>query len=191
MSEPEIARRCPKCGASIREAAFFCPQCGNESKRRDSKEPQASTTPVTSQANQTNSEGVAAISKPKTELGSETLIERRHESSNDSHSDSGAATQNPELKNHTDAEVKAPPPKAARASTGQTARGGVGAQIQRATTLARDVEVDVIHRAKKVREISSVVLDEAGDDPSLRFVLVAAILFLLFLVIVVMNKFIN
>jgi hypothetical protein len=70
-------------------------------------------------------------------------------------------------------------------------RGAVGAKIQRATTLARDVEDDVIHRVQKVREISSVVLDEAGYDPSLRFVLVAAGLFLLFLIIVVLNKIIS
>ena len=29
MTGPKIARRCPDCGASIREHAFFCPQCGN------------------------------------------------------------------------------------------------------------------------------------------------------------------
>ena len=73
----------------------------------------------------------------------------------------------------------------------QAARGAVGAQIQRATSLARDVEGDVIHRARKVREISSVVLDEAGYDPSLRFVLVAALLFVVFLVIVLLNKVIT
>ena len=59
-----------------------------------------------------------------------------------------------------------------------------------ATTLARDVEGDVLHRVQKVRQISGVVLDEAGYDPSLRFVLVAAVLFVLFLVIVLLNKFI-
>jgi hypothetical protein len=67
----------------------------------------------------------------------------------------------------------------------------VRGQIQRATTLARDVEGDVMHRVQKVREISTVVLDEAGYDPSLRFVLVAAALFLLFLIIVLLNKFIG
>ena len=36
-----------------------------------------------------------------------------------------------------------------------------------------------------------VVLDEAGYDPSLRFVLVAAILFVLFLIIVLLNKLIS
>ena len=74
---------------------------------------------------------------------------------------------------------------------GQAALGAVGAKIQRATTLARDVEGDVMHRARKVRKFSGVVLDEAGYDPSLRFVLVAVVLFVLFLIIVLLNKFIT
>jgi hypothetical protein len=69
--------------------------------------------------------------------------------------------------------------------------GRVREQIQRATTLARDVEGDMMNRVQKVREISTVVLDEAGYDPSVRFVLVAAVLFILFLVIVLLNKLIS
>jgi hypothetical protein len=67
----------------------------------------------------------------------------------------------------------------------------VGGKLQRAATRARGVEGDMKQRARKVREMSGVVLDEAGDDPSLRFVLVAAVLFVLFLVIVLLNKFIS
>ena len=81
--------------------------------------------------------------------------------------------------------------QAQRIPAGNVAIGKVRGQIQRATTLARDVEGDVIHRVQKVREISTVVLDEAGYDPSLRFVLVAAALFILFLIIVLLNKFIG
>ncbi len=87
--------------------------------------------------------------------------------------------------------MKDPANESARASVGQPARGAVGAKIQRATTIARDVRGDVVQRGQKVRHISSVVLDEAGYDPSLRFVLVATVLFLLFLIIVVLNKFIS
>jgi hypothetical protein len=76
-------------------------------------------------------------------------------------------------------------------SEGKTSGGTVRDKIQRATTLARDVEGDVIHRVQKVRQISSVVLDEAGYDPSLRFVLVAAALFLLFLLVLLLNKLIG
>ena len=70
-------------------------------------------------------------------------------------------------------------------------RGAVGTKLQRATTMARGVEGDVIQRVQKVREISSVVIDEAAYDPSLRFVLVVIIVFGLFLIIVVLNKFIS
>src|SRR5215510_9291285 len=30
MTEPEIARRCSVCGATIRKEAMFCPQCGQK-----------------------------------------------------------------------------------------------------------------------------------------------------------------
>jgi hypothetical protein len=82
------------------------------------------------------------------------------------------------------------PERTTKAPVSPGVRGAVEARIQRATTIARDVEGDVLHRVQKVREVSSVVLDEAGNDPGLRFVLVAAIVFMLFLVIVLLNKLI-
>jgi len=82
------------------------------------------------------------------------------------------------------------PDRTPKAPLSPGVRGAVGAQIHRATTLARDVEGDVIHRVQKVREVSSVVLDEAGNDPGLRFVLIAVIVFVLFLIIVLLNKLI-
>lgn len=42
-------------------------------------------------------------------------------------------------------------------------------------------------RMERVRQSSSVVLDEAADDPSLRFVLIAAALFLLFIVLLLLS----
>jgi DNA-directed RNA polymerase subunit M/transcription elongation factor TFIIS len=184
MTEPEIARRCSTCGVSIREAARFCPQCGNELRPRDSNKTQPPVTPVTSQAQDAIPKSAAAVSDTAVDSGMEARkdahVDFREESQKENR-------QNPENK----PVVKAPGSKAARASASQTTRGAMGAKIQRATTLARDVEGDVIHRVQKVREISNVVLDEAGDDPSLRFVLVAAVLFLLFLVIVILNRFIT
>jgi hypothetical protein len=46
-------------------------------------------------------------------------------------------------------------------------------------------------RLEKIREVSSVVIDQAAYDPSLRFLLVAAGLFLVFLVLLILSKVIG
>ena len=154
--EPEIARRCPTCGASIREVALFCPQCGNAQPRRQAR---TATVPP-----ETTSKNTAPLEKSEGELPEKSMSET-------------IAIERPE-------ETPKVP-----ASAG--VRGAVGAKLQRAGTLARDVEGDVIQRVQRVRQISHVVLDEVGDDPGLRFVLVALIFFVLFLVIVLLNKLIT
>ncbi len=64
--------------------------------------------------------------------------------------------------------------------------------VHRATAAARDVfEDNVLARVEKLRHVSSVVLDEAGYDPSLRFVLVAVVLFVLFLVLLFLSKWLG
>ena len=114
MSEPEIARRCSSCGASVRQRAMFCPQCGNPIPEAQAPAVTTATTP----------------------LIPETVIEA----------------------------APAPPVHDERV------RGG---------------------RVKKLRKVSSVVIDQAAYDPSLRFLLVAAVLFLLFLVLLILSKVIG
>jgi len=46
----------------------------------------------------------------------------------------------------------------------------------------------VLGRVDKIRKVSSVVIDQAAYDPSLRFILVAAALFFLFLFLLIMSK---
>jgi len=164
MPEPEIARRCPSCGASIRSHAFFCPQCGRELAQPDFSQ----TLPIEPARDEVTIPA-PDLKVPRT-AGRDTL------------SDSSP----PPLSDERPAHIATPETPA-----GQTARGAMGAKIQRATNRAREVEGDMLQRARKVREISGVVIDEAGYDPSLRFVLVAAALFLLFLLIVLLNKFIT
>jgi len=88
MSEPEIARRCASCGASVRQRAMFCPQCGNQ------------------------------IPQPTLTVAAEAVKEK----------------------------------------------------------------------VEKLRRVSSVVIDQAAYDPSLRFLLVAAALFVLFLILLILSK---
>lgn len=49
----------------------------------------------------------------------------------------------------------------------------------------------VLGRVEKFRKVSSIVIDQAAYDPSLRFLLVAAALFLLFLVLLILSKVIG
>ncbi|MDQ6652064.1 MAG: zinc ribbon domain-containing protein [Acidobacteriota bacterium] len=179
MTEPEIARRCPSCGASIRDLASFCPQCGKQlSQQTGTAQPSTSvvTTPLVDVPAVPDPANVADPTRPAVQPGKkpfDTVAEN---------------SIDPKLK---DPKLKDIPNRPQKTTDGRAIAGGGRARMQRATTLARDVEGDVIHRMQKLREISTVVLDEAGYDPSLRFVLVAAFLFVLFLVIVFLNKLIS
>jgi hypothetical protein len=46
----------------------------------------------------------------------------------------------------------------------------------------------VRERLENIRHVSSVVIDQAAYDPSLRFILVAAVFFVLFLVLLIIRK---
>jgi hypothetical protein len=46
-------------------------------------------------------------------------------------------------------------------------------------------------RVQKLRHVSSVVIDQAAYDPSIRFLLVAAAFFILFLVLLILSKVIG
>jgi hypothetical protein len=46
-------------------------------------------------------------------------------------------------------------------------------------------------RVEKLRHVSSVMIDQAAYDPSLRFLLVAAAFFILFLILLILSKVIG
>jgi hypothetical protein len=129
MSEPEIARRCTACGASVREHAMFCPQCGN---------PITQASPI--------------VVQPVTD----TIVDT---------APTEALMPDPAATQPLSAVA---PPAAPRAH-----------------------EDGVLARVEKIRKVSSVVIDQAGYDPSLRFLLVAAVLFVLYLVLLIFSKVIG
>ena len=53
------------------------------------------------------------------------------------------------------------------------------------------VAENVRERVEKIRHVSSIMIDQAAYDPSLRFILVAAVLFVLFLVLLILSKVIG
>jgi hypothetical protein len=89
------------------------------------------------------------------------------------------------------APAEAMPAKSHKPTTGQQTLGKMGAGIQKASHVARDVEENVAHRMQRLRDVSIVVIDEASYDASLRFVLVAVALFIMFLVILFLSKVIT
>ena len=176
MAKPKIARRCSVCGASIRKAALFCPQCGEEMAQQDSEEKPTTSVITTPLVDSLPAHSAAHAEGPRADYDEENL--------------------EPEDNLEPIGEVKLEPIEggdipAQKTPTVKAPAGKVRNKIQRATNLARDGGGDMIHRVQKVRQISSVVLDEAGYDPSLRFVLVAAALFLLFLLVLLLNKLIG
>ncbi len=158
MSEPQIAHRCPSCGASIRVRALFCPHCGE------------TLTEFQMDSGDGSSEQVPDKNSRKGKLKG-----GRSE---------GSPSEEAGVKS-----VSAAPASAAPRNQG---RPGPRETVNRARVAARDlVEEDRFLGVEKLRHISSVVLDEAAYDPSLRFVLVAAVLFVLFLVLLVASEMIT
>jgi uncharacterized membrane protein YvbJ len=123
MSEPEIARRCSSCGASVRQRAMFCPQCGNPIQQPETLETDAS----------------------------DTIIEHA-----------------------------APAPEAAQTQA-----------IHSVPIVHKPADHSVRSRVKQIRKVSSVMIDQAAYDPSLRFLLVAAGLFILTIVLLILSKVIG
>lgn len=155
MSEPQIAHRCPSCGASIRVRALFCPHCGETLPEFQPKSADGSSDQVSDKKGR------------KGRLGG------------------GRSERSPSK------EVPVEDVSAAAVPRNQGMQGARDT-VNRARVAARDViEEDLFQGVEKLRHISSVVLDEAAYDPSLRFVLVAAVLFVLFLVILVVSEMIT
>ena len=63
-----------------------------------------------------------------------------------------------------------------------------GNQIPQAAT---PVTPGVKQRVERMVKVSSIMLDQAAYDPSLRFLLVAAAFFILFLVLLILSKVIG
>jgi hypothetical protein len=61
-------------------------------------------------------------------------------------------------------------------------------RLHRASTAARGAIGDNVKRVEKIHHVSTAVFEEAHYDPSLRFVLVALGLFIVFVVLLVLSK---
>ena len=237
MSEPEIARRCSHCGASIRVRAFFCPQCGGQlgGEQLGVNATSPGVQSETSAQTQTLAEGVReeATGTPAVEVQQQSKANNlpsakkqrkraRRRAKVAAQAQKVTATDEDKrplatpavtvpdddkrLRATTAAVIAPDEDKKSRASTAavtapdEDKRSRATAAVtapdedkrSRATTAAQDLVADsVLPRVEKLRKVSSVVFDEVAYDPSFRFVLVAALLFVIFLAIVVLSKLIS
>lgn len=168
MSDPEIARRCLACGATIRDRALFCPQCGNAVGDETKKLDESADVYTQSLHQATQDLSAETHTQPLNRLSQDPTVEDR---------------TIPEPVAATHPLITQPPSD--HPMTQPSTR------LQRAAAGAKEFEGDVIQRVDQIRRVSSVVIDQASHDPSLRFILVAASLFILFLTILIMSKLIG
>lgn len=172
---PEISRRCLACGASYREGALFCPECGkpltggvaNEAAKPIADDPPertiSSAAPVDSAS--ALATGPATIAAAATD----------------------GTPQPPVMKQPSEvpsAQSAEPQSANANLSKAETARD----KLHRASTATREALVENVKRVDKIRQVSTVMFEEASYDPSLRFVLVALGLFIVFVVLLILSK---
>jgi hypothetical protein len=174
---PEISRRCKRCGAAVRANATFCHQCG---------EPVNATAAAAAAARDGGEaesvEGIVAGRAAGAEPDASGVL--TGQVVGETASVIGPVKDNAAAPGVA-VEERAPSDSSAEAAGGERAR----AKLQRARAVARGaMEEKVAPRVEKLRQTSSVVLDEASDDPSLRFVLIAAVLFIFFLVLFFVSR---
>jgi len=86
--------------------------------------------------------------------------------------------------------VAEPPPEKRDADPAQQHRIGdkTRERLHRASEVARGVIEEPVKQVEKIRHASTHVIEEASYDPSLRFVLVALGLFIVFFILLVLSK---
>ena len=164
MTTPEIARRCTSCGVSIRVRAAFCPQCGKPLKNPDM--PDAARDDALAPTTK-----LPDLSEANAKLGADEQL-----------------TQ----KLSAPPGITKTPNSLPRKQPMQATIGMVQAEAPAPVPRPRVVIADEgRNRVEKFRQISSAMIDEAAYDPSLRFVLVAAALFIVFLFLLLLSELIT
>src|ERR1700752_3947764 len=159
---PEILHRCPSCGASTRDfgaSALFCPECGQALAETGAEKAEV-------EVHQTGNPAVAA----------ETVVAPPITWSGQGEPPTIDAPPAEDKSNKPVTEDR----HGARERTRET--------LQRASNRARGAIEDKVKRAEKIHHVSTVMLEEAASDPSLRFVLVALALFVIFVILLVLSK---
>ena len=175
--QPEILRRCNSCGASTAEGSMFCPECGQALSANSSPEkaePATESEPFAEESGVTTPEVHSDATEPSSENSPASATLQPTAPIEPLASDANAIGN----------EVESQPPAAASATKVERTRE----RLQRASSVARGAIEQNVKRADKIRHVSSAMLEEAHYDPSLRFVLVALGVFVVFLLLLLLSK---
>jgi len=172
---------------------MFCPECGKALAQAsvNTKPPRDEETP--------------AVADNEAEVNRAMLLETANAATNIFNGDESSAsppleTPNVSAQNQPAASVEAAkteagdPPKNPTAASGskpgtyEKARDSLHRASTATRAATREAFADNVKRVEKIRHVSTVVFEEASYDPSLRFVLVALGLFLVFLVLLLLSK---
>ena len=182
MPNPEIARRCRACGASVRAGVQFCTQCGQAMVR--------SVVSVHSIPDPPETPGRARVNADearRTDAAAQRKIEPP--------SAAGPAVSAGAARAPDPASPARATARDERATSGTNARtenpAGGGRRVGRQPLYAENEDNGLLPRVEKFRQASVDMLDEAAEDPSLRFVLVSVMLFLCFLLIFLASTVFN
>ena len=193
--EPEISRRCRACGAAVRSRAGFCPQCGTPVKTEESL---AATSPAVELQETLPGLGEEVLAAATTAtIASEGAVKASGvEEEAEQPARAEPAPVLIEEREAAGAVALADEGESAAAATDTTAQAGEEpaqpTRRHRVKVAAMDaVEGKIAPRVEKLRHASTVVLDEAADDPGLRFVLVAAVLILLSLGLLLLSQILD
>jgi hypothetical protein len=160
--EPEIARRCLACGASVRGTAVFCPECGRPLKANPANVDAVGEGPESSARRRADGVGTAPIITTSSIAGEPAQEISAQDAAGESSS-------------------------RAESNVSPTGEALDGSKRYRMTAARDAAQGKIAPRVEKLRQASNVMLEEASYDPSLRFVLVAVAIFLLSLLILLLN----
>jgi len=193
MPQPEISHRCTSCGVAVRKAdALFCPECGKPLSGKPKNADDAATVAV-SEAN--HSPSTASAEKNQAQ-SNETVAAAVEPNSAPDASTANQETITEPVEPNSAPEVSTPTVsrkvEAADAHLAPRRGDKTRERLHRASEVARGVTHGVIDepakRVKQIRHASHVVIEEATYDTSLRFVLVAVGLFVVFVILLVVSK---
>ena len=146
---------------------MFCPECGKPLAVTKQEGPdlnnQTSAPPATDEASATSEKSTPSLENENQAASTEQTIA-------------------------IDAAKPDNEPVKAAISERHGARERTRETLHRASTAARGAIERPVKQVEKIHHVSTVMLEEAHYDPSLRFVLVALGLFILFVILLVLSK---